>query len=576
MFYSFNLSNDRSLSLILNGSLLYSVEDKAKKLEFDLNDKERFVLEFLVENSSREFPSSPRDIEAAYKDYYQGEFGLYALKNTIASLRKKYKHLVAEYSGSMEDKELIVNVFKKGYYVDLDLIVNNQIKESIVANFNSYKPSNLEMLWLFLKIYHLTVLNRATKALSLAGFVIALLYVFQIWHLSSIVGKYSYNTDQVAQALMTLGCHDRETVTAFNRSLNLDSALLLAESQSCLVDRDVVKTLSREQVEEFLGLPQFVYTIRENLPSGSAVIGRISASAIENRYRNNLWPVLIDAVAINNKVSNVFTTGSQSGIRVFSATFDNGTSVAFYSHNLLSEWLSLFVVFLVGFYGNRLLRFGKFCHDWATLRYKLEKIIDTTCKTVLYHEVLTRVKHRTALQYIANLTQNQLVTFHTVLIAKTIANARAHGVVGVYGMNLCPSSLLNKNFYALEKYLQILEPNEVVLELTENSNQPYSKEIYANITHLKSLGFHIALDDFGTGNNNVQIVQRVSPDYLKVDKEFIRGIESNEVKKKLLMTLSDIGTMSDCKIIQEGVETIEQQEILCKLGYRFQQGYLYS
>ncbi|MEI8639682.1 hypothetical protein [Vibrio coralliilyticus] len=42
------------------------------------------------------------------------------------------------------------------------------------------------------------------------------------------------------------------------------------------------------------------------------------------------------------------------------------------------------------------------------------------------------------------------------------------------------------------------------------------------------------------------------------------------------MTLSDIGTMSDCKIIQEGVETIEQQEILCKLGYRFQQGYLYS
>lgn len=94
MFYSFNLSNDRSLSLILNGSLLYSVEDKAKKLEFDLNDKERFVLEFLVENSSREFPSSPRDIEAAYKDYYQGEFGLYALKNTIASLRKSINTLL--------------------------------------------------------------------------------------------------------------------------------------------------------------------------------------------------------------------------------------------------------------------------------------------------------------------------------------------------------------------------------------------------------------------------------------------------------------------------------------------------
>ncbi|AIS57980.1 EAL domain-containing protein [Vibrio coralliilyticus] len=576
MFYSFSVSENGLQSLILNGSLLYSVEDKDKKLEFDLNDKERFVFEFLVENSSREFPSSPRDIEAAYKKYYDDEFGLYALKNTIASLRKKYKQLIAGYDGDMDDKELIVNVFKKGYYIDLERIENNQIKESIVNNFNSYKPTIFSMLKTCLEIYHLSILNKAAKALLFSGLILVMLYMVQVLHLTSIVERYSLNTDKVTKNLMLMGCHDHNLVSAFNDTLNLDSAIVLSDSQACLVDRERAQVIDKNSVEALLNLPQFVYTTRENATNGTLVLGRISANAVSNRYSNNLWPVLIDSMGVNNKVEDVFKIGDLSGVKVYAVTLDNGTRVAFYSQNLFYEWASLCFLYSLLFYGKRMLRFSRFCHDWYSIRFKLEKIVDTDRKTVLYHEILTRVKHRSALQYIANLAATNLVTLHTVLIAKTIQNSRQAGEVGVYGVNICPSSLQNRNFHVLEKYLLALEPNEVVLEVTENSKLAYNKEIYANIRYLKSLGFLIALDDFGTGNNNVEIVHRVSPNYLKVDKEFIHGIESNEVKKRLLVTLSDIGVISDCQIIQEGVETITQQEVLSRLGCRLQQGYLYS
>lgn len=61
MFYSFNLCDDNSLDLVLSGSQLYSVENDNKKRETDLDERERFVLEFLINNSSVDNPISLND-----------------------------------------------------------------------------------------------------------------------------------------------------------------------------------------------------------------------------------------------------------------------------------------------------------------------------------------------------------------------------------------------------------------------------------------------------------------------------------------------------------------------------------
>lgn len=423
--------------------------------------------------------------------------------------------------------------------------------------------------------YRMVLLRKSARVLLYVGAITSLLYSLHIYQLTSIVEQFRSNIDHVAQELTSLGCHDDETLNAFNYSLYLDSALLVSPFDSCFVDRDSVELLSEDYVNSLLNLPQFIYSVRDNKETYTTMIGRVSLRAVESMYSNNLWSLLVDGLVIQYMNEEEVAIGQSGGIRIKTKVLDSGTTVSFYASNLVVEIVSLFFVVSLALYWRKIARFIRFCQDWVLLDYELEPVVDTKKKTTIYHEILTRVTERTALQYIENLAENRLITFHTILLAKVIANANRKGAAGVYGINICPSSLLGDNYFILEKHLSRLRPSEVVLELTENSNLPYDKEICANITKLQQRGFKIALDDFGTGNNNVEVVQKISPDYLKIDKEFIRDIDSNEAKQRLLGMLSEIGEMSACEIIQEGVETYAQQLTLQSLGYNLHQGYLY-
>ncbi|WP_076588189.1 EAL domain-containing protein [Vibrio ostreicida] len=583
MMYSFSLNAGRSL--VFNDNLLYSVgvveqdKDLDSQYEYEcyLSDKEQFVLEYLIKNASRRDPVSPLSIEAAYRETFSEKISTHSLINIIASLRKKYKWLVAQYDGTVNDTQLVVNAFGRGYYIDLDRLSNQQLNAKLATHFNRYQPSLLSMLKTFADIYHRSFLNKAVWILFSAGLVVAFLYGLQIWQLSSMIDKYSRNHAQVADKMLALGCDDRSIITEFDRSLSLDSALFVSRSQACLIDRDGIRQLSVNETKLLLERPEFIYMSAQSAEAETRLIGRISKRSFEHHYHNHLWPILVSSIVISNQGEDVVSIGVPfSGIRISAVEFENGTRVFFYSDALFLEWFIMALFLLLARYGKTISQFGVFCCDWSSSHFKLEKVIDTHRDTVLYYEVLTNLKRRSIVQYIDNLVSNQWMTFHTIMIIKTIAKARSGGVLGVYGVNICPSSLLNSQFANLEKYLRLLPAKQVVLELTESAKLHYNKEIYANVNKLKRLGFTIALDDFGTGQSNIEIVSKICPDYLKVDMGFVLGIESEQHKRELLMTLLDIGRLSGCQVIQEGVETRSQQDILHKMGYRLQQGYLYT
>ncbi len=574
MFYSFNLCDDSSLDLVLSGSQLYSVENDNKKRETDLDERERFVLEFLINNGSVDNPISLYDLESAYRNIERKEIKREPWQTTIRRLQSKFKRLTTGYSQSINEKKLISDVRHKGYYVALarSTRANTHNTEPKLSDF---KPSLFSVLGSFLITYKMALFRKSARALLYVAVITSFLYSLHIYQLTSIVEQFRSNIDSVAQELTSLGCHDDETHNVFNHSLYLDSALLVSPFESCFVDRDSVEQISEDYVNSLLNLPQFIYSVRDNDETYTTMIGRISIRAVESMYSNNLWSLLVDGLVVQHKDDKAVALGQPSGIRIYTKVLDGGTKVSFYASNLLAEIASLFLLVSLTLYWRKISRFIRFCQDWVLLDYALEPVVDTKKNNTIYREILTRIAERTPLQYIENLAENQLITFHTVLIAKTVANAKRKGGAGVYGINICPGSLLGSHYSVLEKYLARLKPSEVVLELTENSNLPYDKEIYSNISKLQQQGFKIALDDFGTGNNNVEIVQKVSLDYLKIDKEFIRDIDSNEAKQRLLGTLSEIGEMSECEIIQEGVETYAQQFTLQSLGYNLHQGYLY-
>ncbi|USD43523.1 EAL domain-containing protein [Vibrio sp. SCSIO 43135] len=575
MLYLFSLGGSSSYKLVLNGNLLYGVDEESKTMEFYLNDKERFVLEYLAKYSSSDAPSAARDIELAYQREFSDEFGLYSLKNTIASIRRKYK-LITDSHDIDGPKEFINNVFKKGYYINIDVVDSISKNKQLNFDINNYKLSTGAMLDLFIRLYHLSILNKGAKMVVLSSVLLCILYILQISHISSILHKYKGNTNYIAHEIMDYGCDDTQNVAVLSQSLNLDSAILIKNGNSCLIDRESMRSIDSEaELERLLSLPQFVYTSRTN-GQGAEFYARISRQSIESRYGNTLLPFLVDSVHINTELGKLLSTGEPGQFQVYSQNFREGAEIVYYSDGIVYEWLGLLALLTCLFYMKNLYRFAHFVTTWIGLRYKLEVIMDTEKSHPVYYEILTRVKRGSPLEYINHLRQSQLVTFHTIATIKAIEAAQQSGASNNYGINLCPITLQGDDFDLLDQFLSRLEANEVTLEITENSTVPYTQEIIENIRYLKVTGFIIALDDFGTGNNNVEVVKKVQPNYLKIDKEFLTDIENDILAKEILINLSNIGYVSDSKIIQEGVETTRQKNFLSRLGYIYQQGYLYS
>ncbi len=103
----------------------------------------------------------------------------------------------------------------------------------------------------------------------------------------------------------------------------------------------------------------------------------------------------------------------------------------------------------------------------------------------------------------------------------------------------------------------------------------YTAEIYQNVAKLKQLDCKISIDDFGTGNNNVALISKINPDYLKIDREFVIGVKSDDKKIETLRQLIAMGKTYHCTVIVEGVETADSAHLLTTLGAYVHQGYYY-
>lgn len=89
-------------------------------------------------------------------------------------------------------------------------------------------------------------------------------------------------------------------------------------------------------------------------------------------------------------------------------------------------------------------------------------------------------------------------------------------------------------------------------------------------------GIRIALDDFGTGYSSLSILRDLPIDELKIDKSFVDTILADETSLMMVKNIISIGRLYGMTILAEGVETIEQAEMLKECGCDRFQGYLFS
>lgn len=113
----------------------------------------------------------------------------------------------------------------------------------------------------------------------------------------------------------------------------------------------------------------------------------------------------------------------------------------------------------------------------------------------------------------------------------------------------------------------------VGIKVTEHS---LSEEIIHEISRIKKMGYEVSVDDFGTGYSNLRIVKNIQPDIIKIDKSFVFDMEESSVRSSMIPQIIDIAATVGARVIAEGVENVEQRDLLLKLGVQYGQGYYFG
>jgi EAL domain-containing protein (putative c-di-GMP-specific phosphodiesterase class I) len=121
-----------------------------------------------------------------------------------------------------------------------------------------------------------------------------------------------------------------------------------------------------------------------------------------------------------------------------------------------------------------------------------------------------------------------------------------------------------------------LPAERLELEITEAVLIRDDDAALAILHQLRAIGVRIALDDFGTGYSSLSYLQRFPFDKIKIDRCFITDIAEPEGSSSIVQAVVNIAADRRMTTTAEGVETVQQQELLRALGCSEMQGYLFS
>lgn len=107
-----------------------------------------------------------------------------------------------------------------------------------------------------------------------------------------------------------------------------------------------------------------------------------------------------------------------------------------------------------------------------------------------------------------------------------------------------------------------LEPRYLELEITESVIIEDPERVIRIMEELKTLGVGLSIDDFGTGYSSLSYLKRFPIDKIKIDRSFVRDLESNTNDAAIIRMVIGIAMELERKVIAEGVETVEQLEFL--------------
>lgn len=149
----------------------------------------------------------------------------------------------------------------------------------------------------------------------------------------------------------------------------------------------------------------------------------------------------------------------------------------------------------------------------------------------------------------------------------------------ILSLNISPLFFMNSEF---ERYInQALDGSDInktqiILELTEDVFIDDYQSIANKVKSLRQEGYQISLDDFGSGYSSLSHINAIDINEIKLDRSIIRKAQSSLKSKSIVELVSEMAVKLDLQVTAEGVETLEEVEMLKQIGIKMIQGFYYS
>ena len=152
-----------------------------------------------------------------------------------------------------------------------------------------------------------------------------------------------------------------------------------------------------------------------------------------------------------------------------------------------------------------------------------------------------------------------------------------HGHRLKLSVNVSAASLADPS--AADRYQAIVEshgvePEDVILEITESSVMSDAARGLGLLARLRLKGFGLSIDDFGTGYSSLAQLSQIPFTELKIDKDFVFGAHAQPRKRAVVEASLDLARKLGLTAVAEGVESMEDWQMLAELGCDIAQGWL--
>jgi diguanylate cyclase (GGDEF)-like protein len=154
---------------------------------------------------------------------------------------------------------------------------------------------------------------------------------------------------------------------------------------------------------------------------------------------------------------------------------------------------------------------------------------------------------------------------------------RAKGLdCGTLAINISAFNLHAPNFYSLLE-TQLKKWNypasKLILEITETAMMADPEHAIKTLGKLHQLGLKLSIDDYGTGFSSLSYVKQLPVDELKIDKSFVMDMTDNENDAIIVRSTIELAHNLGLKVVAEGVDTKEKQDLLEILNCDYMQGF---